>query len=100
MDKLTQKLLKTFLISGTAFFALLGITFIAVQIWPVIWDEWSAYKKGDDLTSAKITNIRILKNDYYSQTFLILLKKNLWIYGMKNELKTTCFRQTEQEIII
>ncbi|KAA5535874.1 hypothetical protein [Paenimyroides baculatum] len=81
MDKLTQKLLKTFLISGNAFFALLGITFIAVQIWPVIWDEWNAYKKGDDLTSAKITNIRILKNDYYSQTFIDSLEEkslDLW----------------------
>jgi len=81
MDKLTQKLLKTFLISGTAFFAVLGTTFIAVQIWPVIWDEWNAYKKGEDLTSAKITNIKILKNDYYSQTFIDSLEKkslDLW----------------------
>lgn len=78
MDKLTQKLLKTFLISGTAVFALLGITFIAVQIWPVIWDEWNAYKKGDDLTSAKITNIRILKNDYYSQIFIDSLEKKIF----------------------
>ena len=81
MDKLTQKLLKAFFISGIAFFVLIGFSFIIATIWPVIWDEWNAYKKGDDLTSAKITNIKILKNDYYSQTFIDSLEEkslDLW----------------------
>ena len=81
MDKLTQKLLKGFLISGIALFALIGFTFIAVQIWPVIWDEWNEYKKGDDLKSVKIKNIQILKNDYYSQVVVdSLVQKSLKLW--------------------
>lgn len=81
MDKLTQKLLKTFLISGVGLIILVALTFITAMIWPVIWDEWSEYKKGGDLTSAKITNIRILKNDYYSQNIIDSLEEKsleLW----------------------
>lgn len=82
MDKLTQKLLKGFLISGIALFALIGFTFIAVQIWPVIWDEWNEYKKGDDLKSVKIKNIQILKNDYYSQVVVdSLVQKSLKLWS-------------------
>ncbi len=81
MGKLTQKLLKTFLISGILLILLVAFTFIVSMIWPVIWDEWNAYKKGEDLTSAKITNIRILKNDYYSQNIIDSLEEKsleLW----------------------
>ena len=70
MEKLTKKLLNGFLLSGIAFFCLVAFTFVVAQIWPVIWDEWNAYKKGEDLKSAKIVNIRLLKNDFYSQTYI------------------------------
>ena len=70
MEKLTKKLLNGFLLSGIIFFCLVAFTFVVVQIWPVIWDEWNAYKKGEDLKSAKIVNIRLLKNDFFSQTYI------------------------------
>lgn len=81
MDKLTQKLLKIFLISAIAFVALIAFTFITAQIWPVIWDEWNEYKKGEDLSSAKIIDIRLLKNDYYSSVIIDSLEDkslDLW----------------------
>ncbi|MCZ4245849.1 hypothetical protein [Pedobacter punctiformis] len=67
MEKFTKKLLNGFLLSGIAFFGLVALTFLVVQIWPVIWDEWNEYKKGEDLQSAKITNIRLYKNDFFNQ---------------------------------
>lgn len=81
MDKFTQKLLNSFLLSAIALVVLVGFTFIVSTIWPVIWNEWNAYKKGDDLTSAKIINIRILKNDYYNQAVIDSLEQkslDLW----------------------
>lgn len=81
MDKLTQKLLKIFLISAIAFVALIAFTFITAQIWPVIWDEWNEYKKGEDLSSAKIIDIRLLKNDYFSTAVIDSLENkslDLW----------------------
>ncbi|MDR6969534.1 hypothetical protein J2X31_003567 [Flavobacterium arsenatis] len=66
MNKLSQKLLNLFLLSGIGFFVLVSLTFIVVNIWPTIWDEWNEYKKGEHLTSAKMESIKIIKNDYYS----------------------------------